>query len=360
MPFSANGILRPKLIKSYVFGGSIDMKTAACVSETVFKGLKAYKMEADRYSCVVVPELGGDVMRMRDEDNKMEIFRYKDEVTLEKINEARVLWGLPTLYLPNRFDAGVLKTSDAKYVFPINEEDLNNFIHGWVHNRAHKLVKAAAEGGVAEVVTRYDFDESDEMFEYMPVKFSLVYTYTLSADGLKQEIELKNLGDKMLPVSVCTHTCISAPIVDGGRQDTMRLSVPVLKRCELNERSLPTENLPELTDYDLQYKNGEMHPVLQNIDNDMYTAGDNILDGKPMHGIIVSDLDSGRRIINEVSDEYKFWNMWNCKGSEGFFCPEPMTAMINSANLSLPREISGYGEIAPNETYTCWQRFYTM
>ncbi len=334
------------------------MSNAVC-SETTFKGLKAYKLEADKYSCVIVPELGGDVMRMRDEKLDMEIFRYREEATLEKINESRVLWGLPTLYLPNRFDGGVLKTSDDCYRFPINEPKLGNCIHGWVHEREHKVVSAKAENGIATLVTCYEFDKNDAMYQYMPLKFRLTYTYTLSADGLRQDIELENLSDKMLPVSLCTHTCINAPIVKGGKQEDMRLRVPAELKCELNERSLPTEKLLPLDDRDKQYKNGDMHPVLQDIDNDMYTAGMNTLDGEPFNGAVTTDVGTGRMIINEVSAEYRFWNMWNDKGVNGYFCPEPMTAMINSANLSLPREVTGYTEIAKGEKYSCWQSFCT-
>jgi aldose 1-epimerase len=75
---------------------------------------------------------------------------------------------------------------------------------------------------------------------------------------------------------------------------------------------------------------------------------------------VITDEATVRRIGNEVSPEFKFWNMWNDRGFNGYFCPEPMTAMINSANLSLPREVSGYRELAPGESFTCWQRFFTM
>lgn len=336
------------------------MQTNAAYSETDFKGVKAYKLTADKYSCIVVPSIGGDVMRMRDEELKMEVFRYSDDATLERINEARVLWGLPTLYLPNRFDGGLLRTSDGEYHFPINEPKLNNYIHGWVQEREFDVVSVTAGGDTASIELCYMFDESDEMFEYMPVPFKLTYVYTLSARGLEQEITLQNLGDKMLPAILCTHTCISAPIVDGGKQETMLLSVPVAERCELGERSLPSERLLPLSDYDKKYRDGEMPPVLHDIDNDMYTAAENnILDGEPFYGAVVTDTETGRRICNEVSREYKFWNMWNDKGVNGYFCPEPMTAMINSPNLSLPREVSGYAEIAKGEKYTCWQRFFT-
>ena len=51
--------------------------------------------------------------------------------------------------------------------------------------------------------------------------------------------------------------------------------------------------------------------------------------------------------------------MWNDGGDKGYFCPEPMTAMINAPNLALDDEVTGYRELKKGETFKCWQRFYT-
>ena len=100
-------------------------------------------------------------------------------------------------------------------------------------------------------------------------------------------------------------------------------------------------------------------PTLQELDNDMYTAEMNTLDGEDFYGVYVKDTVNGTTVLNEVSKEFKFWNMWNHNGVNHYFCPEPMTAMINCANLSLPNEITGYSELKKGETYNCWQRFAT-
>ena len=171
---------------------------------------------------------------------------------------------------------------------------------------------------------------------------------------------MTNNSDKALPVSICTHTCLNAPMCDGGREESMRMCVPIIEKCELDKRCLPTEKLLPLKKKDLEYKEGTKMPTLHNISNDMYTAGMNKLDGKDFYGSYVVDTDNGHKVCNEVSKEFKFWNMWNDKGNKGYFCPEPMTAMINSPNLSLPNEVSGYEEITKGHTFKCWQRFFTI
>ena len=213
--------------------------------------------------------------------------------------------------------------------------------------------------GYAVAITSYIYDKNDEMYEFFPVDFKISYTFTLSKDGLRQDIYLTNNSDKALPVSICTHTCINSPLKDGGNEADLRLCVPVGEKCELDSRCLPTERLLPPTDWDKEYKAGKKTPTGQKLDNDMYTAVMNTYKDKPFNGVIVRDIKNGVTLLNEVSEEFKFWNIWNHDGDKGYFCPEPMTAMINAPNLSLDKEISGYCEIMKGETFKCWQRFYT-
>lgn len=329
-------------------------------SGAVFKKTPCVRLEAGRYTAVIVPSKGSAVLRMRDEERGMEIFRFLNKANMKAMQAAPEIWGLPTLYLPNRFDAGVIKTSDGEYHFPLNDK-LGNYIHGWVHKREHKIEFAGVKGKKAVLSTSYTFDKSDEMYQYFPVDFKIEYTFTLTEEeGLRQDIKLTCLSkDKVLPVSICTHTCFNAPMTDGGEESDMRLSVPIGERCELTKRCLPTEKLLPLDSWDMEYKNGTKRPVGQKLDNDMYTAVQNEFKGEPFNGVIVTDVKTGNVLLNEVSKEFRFWNMWNCGGKKGYFCPEPMTAMINSPNLTLPKKVSGYAELKPGKSFRCWQSFRT-
>ncbi|MBE6868340.1 MAG: aldose 1-epimerase [Ruminococcus albus] len=324
-----------------------------------FKGKDCVKMQSGKYTAVIAPSVGSSVLRFRDDENDLEIFKFRKFISMKTIEEQREIWGLPTLYLPNRFDKGVIKTSDAVYELPINEPLFDNFIHGWVHKREHEIECYTEENGKCVLITSYVFDKNDEMYQYFPLDFKISYTFTLSPEGLRQDIYLTSNADKALPVSICTHTCINAPLKDGGDEADLRLCVPVGEKCELNRRCLPTEKLLPLADWDKEYKDGTKVPTGQPLDNDMYTAVMNSYKNKPFNGVIVKDTKSGHTLLNEVSKEFRFWNMWNDNGDKGYFCPEPMTAMINSANLSLSDDITGYCELKKGETFKCWQRFYT-
>ena len=325
-----------------------------------FNGTPCVQLSAGGYTALVAYELGSNVIRLRNTNDKIEFFRFKDSTTADELRQSAEVWGLPTLYLPNRFADGVLKTSDSVYQLPVNEKPpYNNHIHGFIHKRKHNLVEHYADESCAVVRTEYVYDENDEFFEYLPIKFLAEYTFKLSEDGLDYSFKLTNLSKRMMPISVCTHTTIKTPFVEGAKEGNIRITVPIGRKCELDERCLPTEELLSLTAWDLEYKNGEKCPVLQDISNDMYEAEKMSIDGKDFYGMVALDKESGKKIFYEVSEDYKFWIIWNDRGFNGYFCPEPMTAMIDAPNLSLSRDVTGYKEISPNETYEVWQKFFS-
>lgn len=324
-------------------------------------GTPCIKLCAGGYEAYIAYEIGSNVIRLRDVNNNIDVFRFRAENTAEDIMQSAEVWGLPTLYLPNRFADGVLKTSDAVYQLPINEKaPYNNHIHGFLHKRTYTVVSHHADENCATLVTQYRYDENDPFFEYLPIPFLAELTFTLSECGLEHKISITNLSEKkMLPISVATHTTIQSPFIDGGNQEDIRLIVPIGKRCELNERCLPTERLLEPKLSDLEYKNGTKCPVLQNISNDMYQAESGKLDGQEFYGAIAEDVAKNKKICYQVSPEYKFWIIWNDKGFNGYFCPEPMTAMIDAPNLNLPAEVTGYQELKPLAVFEANQRFFT-
>ncbi|MBQ5316931.1 MAG: aldose 1-epimerase [Oscillospiraceae bacterium] len=323
------------------------------------KGAKAVELVSGGYRAIVVPGLGSNVVRFRDEKRGIEVFRYDNGVSLSEIMNSAEIWGLPTLYLPNRFDKGILRTSDAVYRLPVNEARFGNHIHGFVHKRAYTVKDMGTTGKTAFVENEYVYDERDFFYNCFPVKFTIRIRIELSDKGLKHIVTLINDSDRMLPVSFATHTTINAPFVDGGRQEDVRLTIPALERIPFNKsRWLPTGRRAKLSAYDKKYTKG-VCPVLCDICNDMYSGGTTEIDGKPFRGAVMTDIASGRQILNEVDDKYRFWIIWNHEGFMNYFCPEPMTAQVNAPNMDMDPSLTGYEELAPGKTYTCVQRFIT-
>ena len=327
---------------------------------TDFNGTPCVELNAGGYTCLIAYEIGCNVIRLRDNTKKVEFFRFDENNPAEVIKNSPEVWGMPTLYFPNRLADGILQTSDHVYTLPVNEKNhYNNYIHGFVHKRVHKVAEYSSDENKAWAKTIFEFDENDEYFAHLPIRFNVEYTFTLSENGLEQKICYTNLSDSVLPVSIGSHTAMKAPFVDGAKQEDIRLTVPALKRCELNQRCLPTEKLLPLSPWDRQFPEGTLVPVLQSVDNDMYLCGRTTLNGRDFHGVIMEDTASGIKACYEVSEDYKFWIVWNEGGSKGYFCPEPMTAMIDAPNLSLSPVVSGYREIKKNEKFEVMQHFFT-
>ena len=171
---------------------------------------------------------------------------------------------------------------------------------------------------------------------------------------------MTNLSNKQMPYGICNHTAFRAPFTKHGKGKNLRLRVPAVKRCELDSRQLPTGNMLPLTAYDEQYANGTKMVNKVPVNNDMYLIEKTTVNGNPFHGVIMTDLETGRQVCYEVDETFPFFIMWNDKGTHDYFCPEPMSWMINAPNLDLPARETGYIELAPGESKTVTEHIYTL
>ena len=97
-----------------------------------YKGKSIIELVSGKYTVWIAPFCGSNVMRMQDTDANIEVFRFDENLTPEELVERAEVYGMPTLYLPNRLSNGLLKVSDCSYHFPINDP-LGNHIHGFLH-----------------------------------------------------------------------------------------------------------------------------------------------------------------------------------------------------------------------------------
>ncbi|MFA5658028.1 MAG: aldose 1-epimerase [Oscillospiraceae bacterium] len=329
------------------------------ITDTEYHGEKCLEMSAGGYKSLFAYELGGQMLRLYDEKNQIEVLRFDETVPMEKIRQAPVIWGWPTLYLPNRLDGGRLKTSDGEYAFPINETDLNNYIHGFLHLRRYRLVRHEIKNECVTATAQYIYDENDEMFQYFPVSFKASLTYTLSSDGLEQDFELTNLSEKALPVGAASHTAIKCPFSKGGSEAALRLKIHADKKILFGERFLNTGEIAKPDENAQRFIDGKINPLTEIIDNQMFMGCDGEINSKPFYGVEISDDKTGQKICYQVGKEYKFWLVWNEWGNKGYCCPEPMSWMINAPNIELPAEKTGYAELKRGESWCGYQRIYT-
>ena len=66
-----------------------------------------------------------------------------------------------------------------------------------------------ADENSAIVSAEYIYDENDEFYSTLPIKFKAVLTYTLSEKGLEHQYTITNLSETIVPVSVAVITSYS-------------------------------------------------------------------------------------------------------------------------------------------------------
>lgn len=323
-----------------------------------FKGETCIYMECGNYRGLLAPGLGSNFLNLEETSHHVRFFHFKKGMSKMFLKKTNILIGLPTNYLPNRLKDGVLRTSDATYHFPVNEKKRNNFLHGFLHCRRHKILSMEEKEECVVAKTYYEYDENDAFYTYFPLKFRVDFTFTLSNQGLKYEVTLTNRSERMLPFGFGTHTTISCPFIKRQPKKEGKyyhFLLPVGQRYALDERCLPDGTKRELTKEENLYKDGNACPVGHDINDELYGLMEN---NEESYKAVITEERSGLSIVNEVSKEYGFYILWNLGGKQDFFCPEPLTWLINAPNLDLPAEQTGYRELKPSETATVWQKFY--
>lgn len=324
-----------------------------------FKGKDVIELVAGKYRVVVAPFLGSNVIRMEDTEAGLDILRHDDKLTIDEMIARAEIYGMPTLYLPNRLAHGKLKTSDCTYHLPINETELDNHLHGFLHQCAYDIVSYEVVDNKAIAKTQYIYDSKHTFYQYFPVDFKAEMTLTLSDEGLNYEFTMTNLSNYQLPYGVCNHTAFNGPFTEDGDGLNVRLYLPIGDKWALDKNCIPNGEFLPITNHERQYLTGSQVPVLHVIDNDVFYAEEGEYKDKPFYGAIVSDEATNHKILYEVCKDYKFWIVWNDGGNKGYFCPEPSTWIINAPNLPIPANETGYIELAPGESKTISSRIYT-
>lgn len=333
------------------------MKTSC--KQIILDKTPVVEMKAGGYLAIIAPTVGSNVARLRNCKEKIEILRYHKEHPMKKLTASPEVYGMPTLYIPNRLGYGNLRTSDAFYHLPANESRYQNYIHGFLHKRPYTVIEASTDGDKAIVKTQYLYDENDEFFTYFPVKFKAEFEFILDDDGLHYSFTMTNQSDKQMPYGVCNHIAFKAPFVHSSKPDDIRIQINAVEKLMINDRRLPTGEVRKPSVYDERYINGTMKIHKQYIDNDMYRIEEMDVDGKPFYGAIMTDVNTKQRVCYEVDKAFPFFIVWNDKGTKDYYCPEPMSWMIDAPNLDMPADVTGYVELASGESKTIKEHIYT-
>lgn len=332
------------------------MAAEARAYEGEFHGEAAVWLLAGDFEAAVLPRVGANLIALRHKSRGYRILREPEPGEMEAFKANPGVHGIPVLFPPNRYEDGRFPWKGKEYRFPINEPARNNRLHGFVHTLPWEVERYGADGGEARVVLSLRVDESHPIYAYLPHRFTLTLVYTLSEEGLHQQIRVRNDGEDEMPCLLAFHTAINAPFAPGSKAGDCRVKITVGKRWEMNERMLPTGRFQPLGPVEAELPASGISPYFEEMDNH-YTAA-------PQDGRNRMELTDSRervKLVYDVGTGFKHWMVWNGYNSGSFFCPEPQVNLVNAPNVSgLPPEEIGLIGLEPGAIWEETSRLYLI
>jgi aldose 1-epimerase len=181
--------------------------------------------------------------------------------------------------------------------------------HGLLGGRSQwEIVDQRTDGEAARIEARFRFDEP-EMLASFPFPHTVAIAATVRNGELEITTTLVPADGATVPVSFGWHPYLRLP----SPRESWLLTLPVGQRVALDERSLPTGLVDDVS--------MPAEPLGARTFDDLYTGIG------PSRVFAIED--GARRIEIEMDESYPYVQVWAPDASP-FVCIEPMTAAINA------------------------------
>lgn len=326
------------------------------VTSALYGDEPALVMRASSYEAWVLPGIGGHMVALRDKAHGLNVLReplaglHGD---LTAYRREPIPYGIPLLFPPNRIEDGTFTAAGVTYRFPINEPQLHNRLHGFFARSPWQVVEQGADGPQAVLCLRRCLREEDEEFRWFPHRLTLQLRYRLSDQGLAWTVQATNDGQRPIPLMLGFHTALQVPPSADADALPCDLYMNIGEQWELNDRKLPSGRTVPPDAMAAAIASGSGDPFAHPIDA-LYSS-------TPLGGPNVCRLrfpGLGVSVLYETDPKFRAWMLWNGDAKSGFFCPEPMTCLVNAPNLDLPWELSGMQLLPGGATWSAKSRLF--
>lgn len=328
------------------------------IEKISWHGVDAVLLETNVYEAIMIPSVGANLIKLYNKVKKVDILRTPSEDEVGTFLLRPQIFGVPLLFPPNRIEDGTYSFAGQKYEFPITIPAQNNYHHGIMKSQDFTITRTRFSADAVEVeATFYSNRINNAIYVHFPHDFVCKIRIILTDNELTHIVSFTNFGTEPMPLGVGFHTPIRLPFSENTEKSDYKLHLSAGNRWELSERSLPTGNLLELSEEELQLRNEGMTVTGKPIE---IALTDKAIDvnGKPYHGAILTNTKDNVSVYYEVDKEFKHWTLWNNGGEVNWVCPEPQTWAINAPNLKLPAEITGFQSVKTGKTWSGTTRFY--
>ncbi|WP_411349865.1 aldose 1-epimerase [Paenibacillus sp. WLX2291] len=331
------------------------MSNHSSTFEQAYQGEPAVWLRYGDLEAAVLPGVGANLIAYRDHGSGYRFLREPEEQEMDAFRANPGVNGIPVLFPPNRYEDGTFTWNGRTYNFPINEPETNNHLHGFLHTIVWDVDFHEANEQESRVGLSVSIDESHPVYSYWPHSFTAKLVYTLSDNGLQQQISIQNHGNDPMPMMLAFHTALNAPFAPDSTADDVTFHATIGQRRQMSERMLPTGEFQPLSAWEQQLKDESVNPYGEEMDNH-YTA-------EPRNGRNIAEIVDHRvgvKLVYDVGTGYKHWMIWNCKASGSFLCPEPQTNLVNAPNVNVSDEEKGFISLKQGEIWEETSRLYVV
>ncbi|MEC1261734.1 aldose 1-epimerase [Bacillus swezeyi] len=312
------------------------------VEKSRFLNEEAILLTNESLEALLVPGWGSNLISLKWKPSGLNLLKTPE--TKEEYDANPYLFGIPILFPPNRIDHGRFTYEGKTYQLPINEKPLQNHLHGFLNDKKWTVKKAEADEESSMVQTMLQSDDHPDIQSIFPHSFSIVITYRLKENHLEMDAAVVNHGTEPMPLGLGYHTSFRYPFNDEGDKTQCLFSLPASKQWVLSDRLLPT---------------GELRPT-EEFKKGRTAAGERLDD------ILAAELDQEEKSTADICDRladirvqyqcdkhFKHWVVFNGKSDrDDLLCLEPYTWVTNAPNLELPRDVTGFEALKPQEEAT--------
>jgi len=263
------------------------------------------------WTAVVVPDFGADLVSLRHGGTPILL----ESMAEQELLSSPFVHGSPLLLPPNRTDGGAFLFQGTEYHLPLSEPSRCNNLHGELYHAPFSVVEKSSD----RLTLRHEEDGS-----LYPFPCVLTRRFTLTKEGLLDEVTVENTGDGDMPFVLGFHTTFHDPSF---------VSLRRAEKWERDGRFLPTGRKILLDDADRALSSGcDPRGVKY---SGCYPIGEH-------HAVV----DGIRFTVSETFHE------WVLFSGSGFFCAEPQSGMVNGLNRK-----DGHQELSPGGAWRCSMRY---
>jgi aldose 1-epimerase len=248
--------------------------------------------------------------------------------------------GIPILFpFAGRLRGTKLRFGGHEWPLVIDER-LGFAIHGFVHNRAWRVVAQGPSSVTGEFHAAHD---DPALLKLWPADFRIRVCYEVHHVGLSCSLTIENPDDGPLPFSLGTHGYFRVPLGQFGKRDECQIIVPAQSYWELQEM-LPTgRKLPAIGPRNVSAGMPIGEAQLDDIFTDLNVRGGRVI-------CRLLDPVNDRRLSIVFDETFGHCVVFNPPHREAL-CIEPYTAAPDSFALAERGIDAGLRILQPGEAF---------